>query len=150
MQSGKDSWFNAKEAVQEKLVDEIFDGVIKKSPKKNQNAQEVWQFYNLQIENSLNSNQMELLNQFISFYKLNENATAQDVLAAMQTQANQNRDLKDENEKLKTQNTEFQNQLQESQKQKIKDLVDGAIKSNRITEEQRTTYTSLAEANYDA
>src|ERR1043165_9982317 len=51
MQSGKDSWFNASEAVQEKLVDEIFDGVIKKSPKKNQNAEAVWQFYNTQIEN---------------------------------------------------------------------------------------------------
>src|SRR5205823_10099808 len=51
---------------------------------------------------------------------------------------------------LKTQNTEFQNQLQESQKQKVKDLIDGAVKSNRITEEQRTTYTSLAESNFEA
>lgn len=150
MQRGKDSWFNAKEAVQEKLVDEIFDGAVTKSPKKNQSAQEVWQFYNLQIENSLNSSQMEILNQFISFYKLNENATAQDILAAMQTQSNENRNLKDENEKLKQQNTEFQNQLQENHKQKVNDLIDGAIKSNRITEEQRTTYTSLAVTNFEA
>ncbi len=68
----------------------------------------------------------------------------------MQTQSNENRDLKSEVEKLKTQNSEFQNQLQESQKQKVKDLIDGAVKSNRITEDQRPTYTSLAEANYDA
>lgn len=150
MQRGKDSWFNAKEALQEKLVDEIFDGAVKKSPKKNQSAEALWQFYNLQIENSLNSGQMEILNQFISFYKLSENATAQDVLAAMQTQSNENRNLKNENDKLKQQNTEFQNQLQESQKQKVTDLIDAAIKSNRITEEQRSTYTSLAEANYEA
>ena len=40
MQRGKDTWFNAKDAVQQKLVDEIFDGVIKKSPSKNKTAQE--------------------------------------------------------------------------------------------------------------
>lgn len=150
MQRGKDSWFNATEAVNEKLVDEVFDGVIKKAPAKSNTAEEAWQFYNLQIQNSINQSQMEILSQFISFYKLNENATPQDILASMQSQANENRDLKDENEKLKTQNTEFQNQLQESQKQKVKDLIDQAVKTNRITEEQRTTYTSLAEANFDA
>lgn len=149
MQRGKDFWFNAESAVQEKLVDGVFDGVIKKAPSKANTPEEVWQFYNLQIENSLNSNQMEILNQFASFYGLKD-ATAQDILAAMQTQSNENRNLKDENEKLKQQNTEFQNQLQESQKQKVKDLIDGAIKSNRITEEQRPTYTSLAESNFDA
>jgi ATP-dependent Clp endopeptidase proteolytic subunit ClpP len=150
LQRGKDTWFNANDAVQQKLVDEIFDGVIKKSPSKNKNQKEVWQFYNLQIENSLNSNQMEILSQFISFYKLNENATAQDILAAMQTQSNHNRNLQDEVEKLKEENSAFQNQLQESNKQKIKDLVDNAIKANRITEDQRATYVALAEANFDA
>jgi ATP-dependent protease ClpP protease subunit len=150
MQRGKDTWFNATEATKQKLVDEIFDGVIKKSPKKKDNAQEVWQFYNLQIENSLNENQMQILNQFKNIFGLPETATEQDVLAAFQTQQNQSRNLKEENEKLKLQNTEFQNQLQETQKQKVKDLIDGAIKANRITEEQRTTFVALAEANYDA
>ncbi|MFI5218249.1 MAG: head maturation protease, ClpP-related [Bacteroidia bacterium] len=150
MQRGKDTWFNATDAVKQKLVDEIFDGVIKKSPKKKDNAKEVWQFYNLQIENSLNKNDMQILNQFIALYGLPETATEQDVLAAFQNQNNKNNLLQDENEKLKQQNTEFQNKLQESQKQKVKDLVEGAIKSNRITEEQRATYVALAEANYDA
>ena len=150
MQRGKDSWFNASDALQQKLVDEIFDGVIKKSPKKKDNAEEVWKFYNLQIENSLNNNDMQILNQFKSVFSLPETATEQDVLAAFQNQLNKSQQLADENEMLKKQNTEFQNQLQETNKQKVKDLIDGAIKSNRITEEQRTTYTTLAEANYDA
>lgn len=149
MQRGKDSWFNASDAVQEKLVDGIFDGSVKKAPTNANSAEEVWQFYNLQIQNSINQDQMEILNQFASFYGLKD-ATAQDILAAMQTQSNENRNLKDENEKLKNENSEFKNQLQESQKQKVKDLIDAAIKSNRITEEQRTTYTSLAEANFEA
>lgn len=150
MQRGKDTWFNATDAVKQKLVDEIFDGVIKKSPKKKDNAKEVWQFYNLQIENSLNKNDMQILNQFIALYGLPETATEQDVLAAFQSQNNKNKLLQDENEKLKQQNTEFQNKLQESQKQKIKDLIEGAIKSNRITEEKRATYVALAESNYEA
>ncbi len=150
MQRGKDTWFNANDAVQQKLVDEIFDGVIKKSPKKNKNPQEVWQFYNLQIENSLNNNDMQILNQFKSLYGLPESATEQEVLAAYQNQANKSRELKEENEKLKQQNTEFQNQLAESNKQKVKDLVDTAIKANRITEENRSTFVSLAEGNYEA
>ncbi len=147
MQRGKDSWFNASEAVQEKLVDDVFDGVIKKAPSKANSPEEVWSFYNLQIQNSIDN--MDIINQFASFYGLKD-ATAQDILAAMQTQSNENHNLKDENEKLKQQNTEFQNQLQETQKQKVKDLIDSAMKSNRITEEQRATYTSLAESNFEA
>ena len=150
MQRGKDSWFNATEAIKNKLVDEVFDGLIKKSPKKNTDPQAVWQFYNLQIENSLNNNDMQILNQFKSVFSLPDNATEQDVLAAFQNQQNKSRELTDENEKLKKQNTEFQNQLEESQKQKVKDLVDSAIKANRITEEHRATFTTLASADFEA
>lgn len=150
MQRGKDTWFNASDALKEKLVDDIFDGVIKQSPKKRTDLEEVWKYYNLQIQNSHNTETMEILSQFISFYRLNEKSTTQDVLAAMQSQANENSNLKAEVEKLKQQNADFQNLIQTSQKEKVKDLIDAAIKSNRITEDQRGTYTSLAEANYDA
>jgi ATP-dependent Clp endopeptidase proteolytic subunit ClpP len=150
MQRGKDTWFTAADAVKQKLVDQIFDGVIKKSPKKKDNAKEVWQFYNLQIENSLNKNDMQILNQFIALYGLPETATEQDVLAAFQNQNNKNKMLQDENEKLQQQNTEFQNKLQESQKQKVKDLVENAIKATLITEDERATYVALAESNFDA
>ena len=150
MQRGKDTWFNASDAVKQKLVDEIFDGVIKKSPKKKENVREVWQFYNIQIENSLNNNDMQILNQFRSLYGLPESATEQDVLAAFQTQQKSTHELKEENEKLKQQNTEFQNQLQQSQKQKVHDLVEGAIKAMLITEDERVTYVALAESNYEA
>ena len=148
MQRGKDTWFNATDAVKQHLVDEIFDGVISKSPKKKENAKEVWQFYNLQIQNSIKSDTM--FDQLRNAFGLAENATEQDVIAAFQNQANTNRNLQDENEKLKQQNTEFQNKLKEEQKQKVTDLVDQAIKAQRITEDQRVTYVALAESNFDA
>ena len=150
MQRGKDSWFNATEAVNQKLVDGIFDGIISKPAVKKDNPEEVWKFYNLQIENSLNQSDMQILNQFISLFGLPESATEQDVIAAYQNHANKTRDLKEENEKLKKENDAFQTQIQASQKQKVQDLIDNAIKSNRITEEQRTTYVALAESNFDA
>ena len=93
---------------------------------------------------------MQILSQFKNIFGLPETATEQDVLAAFQNQQNTNRNLKEENEKLKQQNTEFQNQLQDANKQKVKDLIENAIKSNRITEENRATYTALAEANFEA
>lgn len=150
MQRGKDTWFNATDAVKQHLVDEIFDGVISKSPKKKDNAKEVWQFYNLQIENSLKQNNMQLFDQFKNAFGLTESATEQDVLAAFQNQLNTNRNLVDENEKLKQQNTEFENKLKEEQKQKVKDLVDQAVKAQKITEDQRLTYVALAESNFEA
>ncbi len=150
MQRGKDTWFNATDAVKQNLVDEIFDGVISKAPKKKDNAKEVWQFYNLQIENSLNTDNMQMFNQFKNAFGLPETATEQDVLAAFQNQLNTNRNLTEENESLKQQNSEFQNKLKEEQRQKVTDLVDQAVKAQRITEDQRATYITLAESSFEA
>ena len=150
MQRGKDTWFNATDAVKHHLVDEIFDGVISKSPNKKDSASEVWQFYNLQIENSLKKSNMQLFDQFKNAFGLPESATEQDVLAAFQNQANTNRNLKDENEILKQQNAEYQSKLKEEHKLKVTDLVDQAIKAQRITEDQRVTYVALAESNFEA
>jgi ATP-dependent Clp endopeptidase proteolytic subunit ClpP len=150
MQRGKDNWFNAEAALENKLVDEIFDGSIKKSPTKIKNEQDAWQFYNTQIQNNLNSINMEVLSPMISFFKLAANATDVDVMNAIQTQAKQNADLVVANEKLQIENTNFQALLAASQKQKVKDLIDTAIQAKQITEEHRTSFTALAEANYDA
>ncbi|QQR95610.1 MAG: hypothetical protein IPJ93_02395 [Bacteroidota bacterium] len=150
MQRGKDSWFNATEAISQKLVDAIFDGVISKQALKKDNPEEVWKFYNLQIENSLRTNDMNILNRFITLFGLPESVTEQDVVAAYQNQANQLKDQKIENEKLKNENDDFKTQIQAFQKQKVQDLIEDAIKSNRITEEQRSTFTALAESNFNA
>ncbi|MBK8847294.1 MAG: Clp protease ClpP [Bacteroidetes bacterium] len=44
MQRGKDNWFNAEQALKYKLVDEIFDGAIKKAPSKIKNGSLPMQF----------------------------------------------------------------------------------------------------------
>ena len=154
MQRGKDTWFNATDALTQKLVDKVFDGVIAEAPQQTDNPNAVWQFYNTQLENSfsnqLNNNTTMLLAQFKNQFGLPESATEQDVFAAIQSQHNKNKLLQEENEKLKSDNTDFQNQLKVAQQQKVTDLVSNAIKENRITEDQRPTYTALAEANYDA
>ena len=90
------------------------------------------------------------LPQFRAVCGLSETATEQDVLAAFTNQQNKLKSLQDENKKLSDENTAFLAQLKESEKQKVKDLIDNAVKENRIAEEHRATYTALAEANYDA
>jgi ATP-dependent protease ClpP protease subunit len=150
MQRGKDTWFNATDALQQKLVDKVFDGIVAEAPINNESPNAVWEFYNHQISNQLNNHNSMLLAQFKNQFNLPESATEQDVFAAIQSQHNKNKLLQEENEKLKSDNAEFQNQLKTAQQQKVTDLVSNAIKENRITEEQRPTYTALAEANYDA
>ena len=56
LQRGKDSWFNATSALKNKLIDEIFDGVVTKAPKGISNSLEVWNFYDNQLQNSLTDN----------------------------------------------------------------------------------------------
>lgn len=150
MQRGKDNWFNAEQALKNKLVDEIFDGSIKKAPSKIKNAHEVWQFYNKQIQNNLNITNMEALSPIISFFKLAANASDIDVMNAIQSQAKHNADLLEANEQLSIENKSFQNQLASNNKQKVNDLIDNAVQSHRIREEQRTVFSTLAEANYEA
>lgn len=150
MQRGKDSWFNAKDAIKENLIDEIVDGLTKKLPSRIKSTKDVWEFYHNQIENNYKPKNMETISQFISFYNLKEDASTQEILAAMQNQVNLNQSLKDELVEIQNENVAFKNQLQVINKQKIADLINNAIKANQITESQRSTYTTLAEANYDA
>ncbi len=149
LQRGKDTWLNAKQALQNNLVDEIFDGFVSK-PTVSNDAEQLWNYYNLQIQNSLNTNDMELKVALINQLGLQESATETDIFNSLQSQTKVINDLKTENQSLTAQITDFQNQLATSQKQKVKDLIDNAVQSHRITEEQRSVYTTLAEANYDA
>ena len=151
MQRGTDNWFSAAQAIKQQFVDEIFDsGVVRKAPSKKDSPNAVWEFYNHQISNSLNNKHMFDLPQFRAVCGLSETATEQDVLAAFTNQQNKLKSLQDDNKKLSEENNVFLAQIKEAEKQKVKDLIDNAIKENRITEEHRSTYTALAEANYDA
>ena len=149
LQRGKDTWLNAKQALQNKLVDEIFDGIVSK-PSISNDAVQIWNFYDSQIQTNLNSNNMELKNAIISQLGLQESATETDIFNSLRDQSKVIADLKTENQTLTAQVTDFQNQLEVTQKQKVKDLIDDAVKSQKITEDQRATFTTLAEANYNA
>lgn len=149
LQRGKDTWLSAKQALQNNLVDEIFDGFVSK-PTVSNDANQLWNFYDLQIQNNLNSENMELKLSIINQLGLQESATETEIFNALEVQTKVINDLKSENQTLATQLTDFKNQLQLSIKAKVKDLIDTAIQSKQITEEHRASFTALAEANYDA
>lgn len=149
LQRGKDTWFNAKQALQNKLIDEIFDGVVSK-PSVKADAEKLYTFYQLQIQNTLTNSDMELKASIINQLGLQECASDTDIFNSIQAQSKTIADLKIENQNLSAQLSDFQNQLAASQKQKVKDLLDNAIKMHIITEDQRTVYTTLAEANFEA
>lgn len=151
MQRGKDTWFNAADALQENLIDKIVDGFVAEAPQQQQaNPNALWSFYNQQLSNVLNLNNTMFLNQVKSLFGLSDTASEHDVFAALQSQQNKLKSLESDFDVLKTENESFKNQLIKEQQLKVIDLVANAIKENRITEDQRATYTALAEANYDA
>lgn len=149
LQRGKDSWFNAKQALQNNLADEIFDGVVSK-PNIKSDTEELWSFYQLQISNTLNNNTMELKTTIISQLGLQESATDTEIFNSISAQTKVIADLKSENQNLTEQVTKLQGEMKISHAQKIKEMLDNAIRTNRITEDQRTSYNTLAEANYEA
>ncbi|MEP7171141.1 MAG: head maturation protease, ClpP-related, partial [Bacteroidota bacterium] len=135
MQTGKQKYFTAMEALELKLVDSIYDF---------QNKSEK----NLAIYNQ--TKKMENLNEFISFFNLQENASVQDILGNIQNQANEISNLKNQIEVLEKENADFKNQIEIENKNKITSLIDSAVKEKRITENQRSIYASLAESNFSA
>jgi ATP-dependent Clp endopeptidase proteolytic subunit ClpP len=151
MARGQSKYFSAAQALESKLIDEIYDGPVKKQAPANIPVNQAWEFYNenfLAIYNK--TRKMENLSEFISFYNLSETASLQEILACMQNERNENHNLKSEIDLLKAENQKFQGQLETETKNKIQTLIDTAVKEKRILETQRSIYTALAESNFSA
>ncbi len=93
---------------------------------------------------------MEKLPLFVAMLSLQANASEQDVLDAMKRVVDENRNLKDKNTALQGEVDKFKGDVEAQRKAKVKALIDGAITAKKITEAERDSYTSLADANYEA
>lgn len=78
--NGKDNWFSAVEALNEKLIDEIYDAEPVELPKTLNNEKAVWEAFNNKLENSFtNNNNMKQINlsaAIIAALQLNDTADA--------------------------------------------------------------------------
>lgn len=156
MKKGIDKWFTAEEALKAKLIDGIYDGVEINEPLKDAkyNPKDMWNFYNT-INYNQNENNMKNLGKFIALFAMANvvlpvDATEDMVVIEMEKLVNKHKQLLGDFEKVKGEKQSLEDKLKEAGKEKVKNLIDGAIASGRIQEAQRATYTSLAEGNFDA
>lgn len=147
---GVDHWINATDALALKLIDEIEEGKVKKSPSNISNPIEVYNFYQSEINQTINSNTEEMdLTKLINSLGLQAGSTEDQVMAAVTNAMAENKRLKGEVTSKDQRITELENAEKEANKIKVKTLIDNAITAKKFTEEQRESYTALAEANYD-
>lgn len=130
---GKDTWFNAEQALDAQLVDEIIK-TEKPRPKAN-NEQKLVAFYSealANVQTPVHTN----MNKVLMFLGLAADAGEEQILAALKDKQKENTDLKAANADLKA--------------KQLEDLLANAVKEGRITDEQKAHYKTVLEASFDA
>jgi ATP-dependent Clp endopeptidase proteolytic subunit ClpP len=149
--NSKDHWFDPDEALENKLIDKIVEGKASKDPKDLNNITDIISYYDEQITNFKNQNNdtMELVN-IINHLGMPAGSDIKAVEAKVEATMKLVTTLQGEKKELEEKIEGFENDAEETKKTRVKDLVDNAITAKKITEDQRETYTTLANANYDS
>jgi ATP-dependent Clp endopeptidase proteolytic subunit ClpP len=148
----KEKWINPQEALELKLVDEIYSGPVLSVPVKNISAQNLYEAFNQNfctIYNKTKKNNMEDINSILSFLNMKEDTNVGAVIAHLQDQKNQITDLENELKTSKEEIVKFQNLIAQEQKNKVSALIENGIKEKRIQENQKSFYLVLAEKDYE-
>lgn len=149
---GLDHWMTAEEAKKRGLVDSIIEGRNIAEPAADiKSAKAVFDFYNKQLLNIIKPNNnmsrakiAKLLNKAES-----EIETDEALEQAVEAQANENANLRNELQAEKTKSAGLEQKVKAMNEAKVKQLVDTAIAAKKIGEDERDTYTKLATDDFD-
>lgn len=149
---GLDHWMTAEEAKKRGLVDNIIEGRNIAEPAADiKSAKAVFDFYNKQLLNIIKPNNnmsrakiAKLLNKAES-----EIETDEALEQAVEAQATENANLRNELQAEKTKSAGLEQQVKAMNDAKVKQLVDAAIAAKKIGEDERDTYTQLATNDFD-
>lgn len=140
----KDTWFSAREAVQNGFCDEVIDtGVAQMAAGLSTDKL-------VAFAAEKNSNIYKSMKKINALLKLGEEANEAEAYQAILNMQNRITALEAENGTLKTENEGLKNISATDLKAKVKDLIDGAVRDRKILESQRQHYTALGEGNFDA
>lgn len=150
----KDHWIGSGEALSLKLIDEVIDGKKSVQPANNvDDAFGVMQHYEIQLKNQLqnqNEDTMKLTNEFAQVLSLTGEQSEDSILAAVRKMSGElttaQQSLKDKDKEIESLNEK----VEDHDKEKVKNLIDGAIEAKKIGADLRDTYTGLAEKDYDS
>lgn len=148
---GLDHWLSAKEAKEMGLCDEIIER--NKSIKELKNitdSRSAYNYYNNQITNlNLNKQQMDDFLKTVATALNMGNASEKEVLARVQSLSEKEQTLQNSLQAEQKKNEELSAKIEAMEKSKVKNLIDAAIADKRIGEDDRATYTKLAEQDYE-
>ncbi|MBS1641554.1 MAG: ATP-dependent Clp protease proteolytic subunit [Bacteroidetes bacterium] len=131
--TNKDRWISADQALQEKIIDGIYDAEPVAVPDNETNQQLIYNAYNKAFNSySLNNNNMKEVALQLG---LLENASEADIKAAVK--------------KLQEAKQEAENKITEAAKARAKALITNAINAKKITESERAEYELNALNNYE-
>ena len=150
---GLDHWMNAEEAMRRGLVDEIITGKnITPSPKELVSSKDVFNFYNKQLIN-YKQNQKSMITNKAEIGKLLNIAEAEvsddTVMTAVKNVLKSNSELQNQLKTVKAENASLKNQIGELNNAKVKSLIDKAIAEKKFGEDDRDSYTRLANTDFE-
>lgn len=150
---GLEHWMNAEEAKRRGLVDEIISGKdITPSPKELLSSKDVFNFYNKQLIN-YKQNQKSMITNKAEIGKLLNIAEAEvnddSVMTAVKNVLKSNSELQNQLKTVKAENASLKNQIGELNNAKVKSLIDRAIAEKKFGEDERDSYTKLANMDFE-
>lgn len=149
---GLDHWMNAEEAMRRGLVDEIISGKNITSPKELLSSKDVFNFYNKQLIN-YKQNQKSMITNKAEIGKLLNIAEAEvsddTVMTAVKNVLKSNSELQNQLKTVKAENASLKNQIGELNDAKVKSLIDKAIAEKKFGEDERESYTRLANTDFE-
>ena len=138
----KDHWLSAREALQMKLIDGIYE--MAEEPVPTQTTEEIYTYFNNRLRNQpLKQEEMGLLDSIKKVPSFANMASEDDVLAHI-------RDLENKATKVdaleKAVNT-YKQKLQEVEDKEVTAFIDKAIAEKRITDAQKESFTALMKSD---
>ena len=156
MVRGVNKWFTAREALDAKLCDEIYDGAVVTVPAEAASAKDK-EMYEIYSQININQNQeesMKNLAKFIALFAmanitLPSDASEEVIIASLKDLVENNKGLLGRlnaaEAKLKT----FEDKAKSDQEKRVTNLVAKAITDGKITAELKDSYTAMATADFD-
>lgn len=149
---GLDHWLSAEEALALGLCDEIIEGHMHiAAPATITDARDLFNYYNSQLVN-LNKNSEFIMKHATIYARLlgmSETDSEDVLLEKVQQIVSDNATLKAQLQAVEAEKLQLENEIKAQQGAKVKALIDTAITAKKFGEDERGSYTELAETNFE-
>lgn len=147
---GKDHWMTASEALALKFIDGIYD-VEEADKKEVETPSQVYNLFMNRINNPLNEDKkmFEELKKRPLFANCTDDASVLAVIGTLENKAGKYDNLVEENDTLRKKLKGFEDAAADARKKEIDNMLENAVKEQRIRPADKDTYRSLLEKDFE-